>query len=77
MPSRVILVPTDIAALFVARCRHQQPTQDQIRAAREHVYYLAKQGKLTRHGAPKRGRALWDLVELAEPYRQGTTIVLP
>jgi len=46
-----------------------------LKAARERVYYLAKQGMITKHGGATRGQALWDLRELAEPYKSSVTIV--
>lgn len=72
-----MLVTTEVAATFIVRCRNQQATPDNLKAAREHVYYLAKKGDITRHGNPKRGQALWDLHELVKPYRHTTIIVLP
>ncbi len=71
------LVTTDVAATFIVKCKRQEVNAVTLKAARERVYYLAKQGVITRHGIPKRGQSLWDLRELAEPYRQGCTVVLP
>lgn len=75
--AKPFLVPTDVASTFIVRCRNQEVTQDTIKAAREHIYYAAKQGYITRHGGPQRGRALWDLHELVRPYRQTIIVVLP
>lgn len=77
MTLKPFLVPTDVAATFVTRCRNQEVTPENLKAARERVYYLAKQGVLTRHGGGKRGQALWDLHELVKPYGQTTIVVLP
>jgi len=71
------LITTDVAATFIVRCKNQETTPANLKAARERVYYLAKHAVLTRHGGGKRGQALWDLHELAEPYRQTTIIELP
>lgn len=71
------LITTDVASTFIVRCRNQEVTPENTKAARERIYYLAKQGALTRHGEAKRGRALWDLHELAKPYRHTTIIELP
>lgn len=68
---------TPVAAYFICRCRNNSTTPENIKAATDHIYYLAKQGTITRHGQPKRGQALWDLVELARPYSAGTTVIVP
>lgn len=75
--SEPFLVTTDVASTFIVKCRNQEVTPATLKAARDHVYYAAKQGYITRHGNPKRGKALWDLHELVRPYRQTTIIVLP
>jgi hypothetical protein len=72
-----LLVSTDVAATFIVRCRDEELTAETLRSARDHIYYAAKKGYITRHGNPKRGQALWDLHELVKPYRQTTQIVLP
>lgn len=72
--NKPILIPTDVACAFILGCRNQQTNADTLAKAREHIYNLAKNGKLTRHGTPKRGGALWDLRELAKPYRNTTII---
>jgi len=71
------LVTTDVASTFIVKCKNQEVTPANLKAARERIYYLAKTGVLTRHGGGKRGQGLWDLHELARPYRHTTTIVLP
>lgn len=75
--SKPFLVSTDVAATFIVRCKGDEITAVTLKAAREHIYYAAKKGYITRHGNPKRGQALWDLHELVRPYRQTTIIVLP
>lgn len=70
-----VLVTTDVAATFIVKCKNQEATTDNVRAAREHIYYLAKQGQLTRHGGSARGKALWDLHELVRPYRSTWTVI--
>jgi len=67
-----ILIPTDVAAAFIVSCRGQVKNADTLAKAREHIYYLAKNDKLTRHGEPKRNGALWDLRELAKPFASTT-----
>lgn len=74
--SKPALVDTDTACVFIIRVREQHKTDETMTAARQHVYYLAKTGRLTRHGGSKRGQARWDLRELARPYRN-TVIVTP
>ena len=73
--SKPVLVTTDVAATFIVRCRNQDVNAVTLKAARERVYYLAKQGMITKHGGATRGQALWDLRELAEPYKSSVTIV--
>lgn len=52
------LVGTDLAAEFL-----RKPGEDKRKVARR-IYYLAREGRITRHGGPRRGQALWDLYEL-------------
>lgn len=75
MPKKPCLVPTDVAATFIVRCRNQELTPANIKAARDHIYYLAKQDRITRYGEAKRGQSLWDLHELAAPYARTVTVV--
>lgn len=75
--SQRLLVSTDVAATFIVRCRDEELTPENIKAAQAHIYYAAKKGYITRHGNPKRGQALWDLYELVKPYRHRTQIVVP
>ena len=73
--SRPVLVTTDVAAAFIARCKNQEVNAVTLKAARERVYYLAKRGEITKHGGTTRGRALWDLHELARPYSSSVTVI--
>lgn len=70
--SKPVLVDTDTACVFIIRAREQDKTVASMKAARKHVYYLARVGKLTRYGG--RQSALWDLKELARPYRKITVV---
>lgn len=76
MSRKPVLLTTDIAAMFLVRvCKNQPLTPENVKAARERIYYLAKAGLITRHGQAKRGQALWDLHELSAPYTASVTIV--
>lgn len=72
--SKPVLVTTDVACVFIVQAREQDKTAATLKAAREHIYYLAKIGVLTRYGGSKRNAALWDLRELAKPYRKITLV---
>lgn len=77
MSDRPVLVSTEEAVIFLLMCQNKARTPEAMKATREHIYYLAKTGTLTRHGAAKRGQALWDLKELVKPYGRNTTLLLP
>lgn len=63
-----ILVDTETACLFLVRMRKQEKNPKTMLAARQTIFYLARAGKLTRHGGRAPTTARWDLKELARPY---------
>lgn len=69
MTSEPILIDTATAVVFILKMRGQTKNPETARSARKHIYHLAECGKLTNHGAGRGGKALWDLRELAKPYR--------
>lgn len=64
------LVDTETACVFLIRMRKQEKTEKTMLAAKQSIFYLARVGKLTRHGGSTPNSALWDLKELARPYRK-------
>lgn len=64
------LIDTETACVFLIRMRKQEKNPRTMLAARQHIFYLARAGKLTRHGDSTPKSALWDLKELARPYRK-------
>jgi hypothetical protein len=70
-----ILVKTDVAIIFIIRCRNEVKNDDTIRAARKSIYNRAARGYITRYGESGRGQQLWDLNELVRPYAKRVTIV--
>lgn len=64
------LVDTEAACLFLVRMRKQEKSPKTMLAARQAIFYLARVGKLTRHGGRAPNSARWDLKELARPYAE-------
>ena len=71
-----ILVTTDVAAVFVARCLKETAGPDDVKRARFMVYNWAKVGRIEKHGGDKRGQARWDLHDLARMLDGRTTVVV-
>jgi hypothetical protein len=67
-----ILVTTDIAAVFIIS---GAATEDKLRAAKNRIRHLSKQGRITNYGGATRA-ARWDLYELARA-QGGQTTILP
>lgn len=70
-----VLIDTQLAALYVLM--HLKPKErvqlfraEEIRRAKNRVYNMARDGKLTRHGGEGWGEAKWDLGELDKALRQ-------
>lgn len=64
------LVDTETACVFLIRMRKQDKNERTMLASKQHIFYLARIGKLTRYGGSTPKSALWDLKELARPYRK-------
>lgn len=72
----MILVTTELGALFLCRCKGLDTTTENLKAAQVRIYYLATRGVLTKHGGAKRGQARWDLRELVRDTGGTTDVML-